>query len=504
MMTMRTRFTRDWMALPLCLGAVVLSACGGGGDGFVQPPPPPPAVSISIAPLTASVNVGANTSLAVSISGGSPTPTLASCSSSNTGIATVAAGAASCVVTGVAPGSVTITAAASTGQTATATVTVAALGPALTGFTLTPPTATLIVGQTLPLVATPVHPAGVTVTVTYLSSATAVATVSAAGVVSAVSPGTATITVTAQGTGSGFTPTSLVLGTSITVNPDPCAPIAVAVPSTRNSTLTANSCVVSGGVQRRGEVLRTNLAAPTALEMRLTPTGFAPYISAFPVGEGDFIFSTRPLGEEARRIWHLPAGPTEMRIGAAAAGQVGSFTLQLASVSLSVENCVSVILGGSVSSQQSLTPTDCRIGDTLADEFLVYSTRPCVITMNRVTTGGGMADPLLEAYAGSTLLAFDDDGGGLTNARLALLACRSLADDIILIRATSFDDFDAGTYTFAITIGAPFIGMADGETFSSMSSITKPRRNRAASSVTSNLAPAWLGAVGVSTLPPAQ
>jgi hypothetical protein len=251
-------------------------------------------------------------------------------------------------------------------------------------------------------------------------------------------------------------------------------------------------------------VLRTNLAAATALEVRLTPTGFAPYISASPVGDADFIFSTRPLGEEVRRIWHLPAGPTEVRFGTAAAGQTGAFALQLTSVSPSVENCVSVILGGTVSSTQTLTTTDCRIGNTAADEYLVYSTRPCVITMNRVATGGGMADPLLEAYAGNTLIAFDDDGNGLTNARLTLLACRSLADDILTIRATSFDDFDLGGYTFAITIGAPFIGTADGETFSSLSSLLKPGRVRTSSAATSRLAPAWLGTVGVSNVPPAQ
>jgi len=276
------------------------------------------------------------------------------------------------------------------------------------------------------------------------------------------------------------------------------------LPLARNGTLTASSCIVTGGVQRRGELLRTTLAAATALELRLTPTGFAPYISASPVGEVDLIFSTRGLGEEARRIWHLPAGPTEMRIGAAAAGQTGAFTLQITSVNPSVENCVSVILGGSVSSSQTLSATDCRILNTSADEYLVYSTRPCVITMNRVTTAGGMADPLLEAFAANTLLASDDDGGGGTNSRLTLLACRSLADDILTIRATSFDDFDTGGYTFAITFGAPFIGTAEGETFSSMSSITKPRRVRSSSTETSRLAPAWLGTLGVSTLPPAQ
>jgi len=399
---------------------------------------------------------------------------------------------------------VTITATTSTGQTATATVTVAALAPALTGLTLTPPTGAIIVGQTLPLVATPVNPAGVTVNISYVSSATAVATVSAAGVVSAVSIGSATITATAQGSGSGFATTTIVRTSVITVSADPCAPITVALPLTRNGTITASSCIVPDGVQRRGEVLRTNLAAATALEVRLTPTGFAPYIVALPVGQSDFIFTTRALGQEVRRIWHLPAGPTEMRIGTAGAGQAGTFTLQVTSVNPSVENCVSVILGGSVSSPQTLSGTDCQFGNTAADEFFVYSTRPCVITMNRVVPTGGMADPLLEVYAAGNLLSFDDDGGGGVNARLTLLACRSLADDVLLIRATSFGDFDTGGYTFAISIGAPFIGTADGETFSSMSSVLKPRRTRSAVTNASRLAPAWLGTLGVSTTPPAQ
>ena len=57
--------------------AISVVSCGGGGDGFVNPPP----VVLTFSPASGSVNVGATTSFEISITGGSPVPTLASCRS---------------------------------------------------------------------------------------------------------------------------------------------------------------------------------------------------------------------------------------------------------------------------------------------------------------------------------------------------------------------------------------------------------------------------------------
>ena len=496
----------------VAIGAVACAtfvACGGGGgEGFVPVTPTPPSpVVITMTPTTATVNVGATSTFAVAISGGSPTPTLASCTASTPAVATAAVSGSSCVATGVAAGSVTITATTSAGQTASAALTVQALPPAITAFTLAPATGAITVGQTLTLTPTITSGAGATVNVSYTSSSNAVATVSTAGVVTAVSPGTAVITATAQGSGSGFTATSLQRTATITVNANPCAPTTVAsLPFSASRTITESSCLITTSVQRRGDVFRADLPQAAALQIRLTPTGFAPYATAFAVGDTDFIFSSRPTASELQRTWHLAAGPTEMRVGALNAGQVGQYQVQFSSVSASVENCIAPIVAGSVSSNQALQASDCVASGVFYDEFIVYSTRPCTITM---VSGGPspLLDPFLEAWAGNTRVAFDDDGAGGFNARLVLPTCRSASDDILSIRATSFDAGDTGTYIFTIVFGAASVaeGMSGASSVAvtaSAAPIGAPAAKRARGVASGPVADgAWLRAIGVEHLP---
>lgn len=74
--------------------------------------------------------------------------------------------------------------------------------PAVASVAITPPSASVVMGQTTTLVATPNGPSGETLTgriVTWSSSNTAIATVTTAGIVTGVVPGTATITATSEG-----------------------------------------------------------------------------------------------------------------------------------------------------------------------------------------------------------------------------------------------------------------------------------------------------------------
>ncbi len=478
----------------------LFAACGGGGDGIVQQNPP--AVVVSMAPTSATVNVGVSTSFAVSITGGSPTPTLSSCSSSSTAVATASSSGSSCAVTAVSAGSATITATTSGGQTSTAQLTVEALPPALTAFTLTPPTASLTVGQTLTLNAAPTSAPGATVIVSYVSGTTAVASVSGAGVVTALSPGTAVITATAQGTGSGLTATTLVRTATVTVSADPCAPITITLPASRSSSVTAGSCPLDGATVGGGDRFRFNLPTAAAISVSLAPTGFAPYIAALPASESEFIFNSRPTTGIVSGRWHLPAGLTEVRAGALNPSGVGNFQLEVQAVSPSVENCQIVLVGGSVSSNQALQTTDCASGGFFADEFLVFSSKPCVITMARSTLSSAMDDPFLQVLAGTDTVMTDDDSGGGTNARISLASCRSSSNNVLRVRASSFASGDVGTYSISFSFGAAAVGAEAAVGSSSAVRVAKtgkgPRLRAPGSSAVVN-AGDWLGRIGVGT-----
>ena len=432
------------------LVALTTAACGGGGDGFVNPVEAP--VVVIMTPSSGTVNVGATTTFAVSIttSAGATVPSLAACSSSNTSVATVAVNGSTCIATGVSAGTTTITAAASTGQVASVQLTVNALLPALSNFTLTPATASLTSGQTLPLAATPTAASGAVVTVSYQSSNTAIATVSTSGLVTAVGAGSATITATAVATGTNLVSTTLSRTSVITVTTNLCTPSTVTLPISGGGIINASSCIISSDVQRRGDVLRVNLATPAAIELRFVPNGFTGYMTALPAAESEFVFFTGT--SEIRRTWHMPAGLTELRIGTALAGQSGTYTFSAATVSPNVTGCNGVVVSGSLSSSQSLTSGDCVYNGRFADEFGVYSSRSCVITMTRDTTNP-MSNPYLEVYAGSLLYAADNDGGLNNNARISLASCKSATNDVLTVRATSFAAGDVGNYVFSVTFG---------------------------------------------------
>src|SRR5207244_516396 len=103
------------------------------------------------------------------------------------------------LVSGVTPGSATITA-TSEGKSGTSSVTVTNVPVA--SVEVTPPSASVQAGQTVQLTGTPRDAGGNPLsgrTVTWSSSNTSVATVSNSGLVSGVTPGTATITATSEG-----------------------------------------------------------------------------------------------------------------------------------------------------------------------------------------------------------------------------------------------------------------------------------------------------------------
>jgi len=158
-----------------------------------------PVASVSVTPATPSLNEGKTVQLTATprdSSGNALSGRTVTWASSNTSVATVSA---SGLVTGKVAGTATITA-TSEGQNGTSTVTV--VHPPVASVSVTPGSATVPVGATLQLTATPKDATGSALTgrsVTWASSNTSVATVSATGLVTGQVAGTATITATSEG-----------------------------------------------------------------------------------------------------------------------------------------------------------------------------------------------------------------------------------------------------------------------------------------------------------------
>jgi uncharacterized protein YjdB len=178
-----------------------------------------PVASVTVAPSTANIAITGTVQLTATpkdANGNPLTGRAISWSSSDNTIATVNG---SGLVTGVAAGSVTITA-TSEGKSGTASVTVA--GAPVASVTVTPASASVQAGQTQQLTATLKDANGNILTgrtVTWSSNNTSVATVSSSGLLTAKVAGSATITATSEGKS----------GTSaLTVTPVPVASVTVA------------------------------------------------------------------------------------------------------------------------------------------------------------------------------------------------------------------------------------------------------------------------------------
>src|SRR6059036_3833816 len=179
-----------------------------------------PVASVTVSPAAASLTAGATTQLTATpkdLNSTALTGRAVTWATSNAAVATVSA---SGLVTGVAAGSAAITA-TSEGQSGTSALTVT--NAPMASVTVSPAAATVTVGTTTQLTATPKDANGTALSgraVTWATSNAAAATVSASGLVTGVAAGSATITATSEGQSgtSAITVTNVPVG-SVTVSP---------------------------------------------------------------------------------------------------------------------------------------------------------------------------------------------------------------------------------------------------------------------------------------------
>ncbi len=191
----------------LAVGSATITATSegqSGGAAVTVTAAPMPVASVAVTPATPSIQVGQTVQLTATpkdASGNTLTGRTVGWTSSNTAVATVSPSGG--LVTGKAAGAATITA-TSEGKIGSAAVTVTQVPVA--SVAVSPATATIQIGQTAQLTATPKDASGNTLSgrvVTWGSSSTSIATVNTSGLVTGMVAGSATITATSEGkTGS--------------------------------------------------------------------------------------------------------------------------------------------------------------------------------------------------------------------------------------------------------------------------------------------------------------
>jgi uncharacterized protein YjdB len=236
-------------------GDVTISAAAGGKTGTFDINVQYPVGSVAVGAPAGSIRQEGTVDLDATLldtQGAAAVGRSIQWSSSNTAIATVNS---SGVVSGVADGTVTITA-TSEGVSGTTQVTVSG-APLVASVSVSPGTAFRGVGQTLQMSHTSRAASGNSIagtTATWSSSNTGVATVDVNGLVTFVAPGTATITASVDngvgtqvtGTGSVEGATVLANGATITV-PDVASEAFKDYAFVSNGTVASFTVVTSGG-----------------------------------------------------------------------------------------------------------------------------------------------------------------------------------------------------------------------------------------------------------------
>ncbi|MEO6445997.1 MAG: Ig-like domain-containing protein, partial [Gemmatimonadaceae bacterium] len=179
--------------------------------------------TVAISPAVDSVDVGRTIALTATASSAAGAPLTGKTFVWASSASAVASVSATGVVTGVAPGTATITV-TSEGKAGTATVTVVAANNAVATIAVTPTLVAIDVGTTAALSATAFNSVGSALPgkpTAWSSSTSSIASVSAAGVVTGVAVGTATISATSEGRAGSAVVTVVPRATSsgtITVN----------------------------------------------------------------------------------------------------------------------------------------------------------------------------------------------------------------------------------------------------------------------------------------------
>lgn len=238
----------DGTVTGLSAGAATITATSEGRTGQVAVSVTlPPVQTITVAPAQDTVGVGTERALTATLrdaNGNVLSDRTLVWSSNNLSIATVSSAG---IVTGVAPGTVTVSA-TSEGRVGSANIVV--LARLAGAVTLTPASATLIAGSNLQLVAQVTDSLGNLLTnrpITFVSDATAVATVSGTGLITAVAPGTARITAQSEGK-SGVTTIQVIAVPVASVRITPSA-LTIGPGTQRQLTaaaLSANGTVLTG------------------------------------------------------------------------------------------------------------------------------------------------------------------------------------------------------------------------------------------------------------------
>jgi hypothetical protein len=179
-----------------------------------------PVATVDVSPASATIAVGGTVQLSAALKDAGGEPLYGRVVTWSSGAPGTADVSSTGLVTGKAAGGPVTIVATSEGQSGTSSVTVTATAEPVASVEVAPSSASIVVGGTVQLTATPKDAGGQPLTgrtITWASNATGVATVSTSGLVTGVATGPATVTATSEGQSGSSSVTVTTGGTGALV-----------------------------------------------------------------------------------------------------------------------------------------------------------------------------------------------------------------------------------------------------------------------------------------------
>lgn len=304
---------------------VSVSAGGRSSTGQVTvtaaPTPAIPVASVAVTPGSGTVNVTKVLQLsavAKSAAGAALPDRSIAWSSSNSAVAAVSSGG---LVSGVAPGSATISA-TSEGKTGTSTIAVAAM-PVST-VTVTPASPTIAQGTTAQLTATARDADGNMLTgraFSWATSASGVATVTSSGVVTGVSGGSATISATSEGR-------SGTVVVTVTVTSAPVVTVAV-TPATATVQVGSTTQLAADPKDANGATLAGRTVTWASSALSIATVSSSGLVRAVAAGSATITATSEGKSGSASITVTAPPGGSVVLVGAGDIANCGRSTDEL-------------------------------------------------------------------------------------------------------------------------------------------------------------------------------
>jgi hypothetical protein len=241
---------------------------------------------------------------------------------------------------------------------------------------------------------------------------------------------------------------------------DPCVPVALGFPGTATASVATGGCVSSG----QPSVFFRVTPTISQVNVNVTSTAFAPalMLTTDPLPADAAVTMSGSIGSGTVAYWIIsPGRPYLLRVSSP--GPTGSVTVTTSTPWPLTCLRRGIVAFATFDYGSILGTSDCRAADgTYNDPFLIWSPKPCVLTMTSTAFDAYLR---VQNERTGAVIATNDNTGASTNAQVTLASCSAGADALEIIATTPPGVSATGDYSLrVVVVGGSTVAQESGTT----------------------------------------